>query len=132
MTVSPADKPSYWGTDVADIQEDISVDGDKISGTLKYYDDETKSLVQTWGEGYFIALKFGDIDQNTTKTMVGIHPTQGSGLVELDSDKDAVIKVKSTTQKIKTVQSDAQGHKNIQYFDLSGITLEPKEESEGV
>lgn len=28
------------------------------------------------------------------------------------------------TQKFKVVQTDAAGHKNIQYFDLSGLTLE--------
>ena len=28
------------------------------------------------------------------------------------------------TQKFKVIQSDAAGHKNIQYYDLSGLTLE--------
>lgn len=46
-------------------------------------------------------------------------------LQTLDSDTNAVFKVTNKdTQKIKIVQSDAQGHKNIQLLDLSGLTLE--------
>ena len=49
-------------------------------------------------------------------------------LVTLDSDKDAVFKISDKTQKVKTVQADNAGHKNVQYFDLTGLTLLPKEE----
>lgn len=45
-------------------------------------------------------------------------------LVTLDSDKNAVFKITDKNdQKLKVVQSDAQGHKNIQLFGLSGLTL---------
>jgi len=56
---------------------------------------------------------------------VGINPSQGAGMQTLDSDKNAVFKITDkNVQKLKTVQTDSQGHKNIQYFDLSGLTLE--------
>ena len=46
-------------------------------------------------------------------------------LQTLDSDKDAVFKVTDkNNQKIKVVQSDSAGHKNIQLFGLSGLELE--------
>lgn len=46
-------------------------------------------------------------------------------LQTLDSDKNAVFKVSNkNTQKIKVVQSDNAGHKNIQYFSLKDLTLE--------
>jgi hypothetical protein len=46
-------------------------------------------------------------------------------LQTLDSDTNAVFKVTNkNTQKIKIVQSDSQGHKNVQLLDLSGLTLE--------
>lgn len=46
-------------------------------------------------------------------------------LQTLDNDKNAVFKVTNKdVQKIKVVQSDAQGHKNIQLLTLDGLTLE--------
>lgn len=46
-------------------------------------------------------------------------------LVTLDSDKNAVFKITDKdNQKLKVVQADNAGHKNIQYFGLSGLTLE--------
>ena len=50
-------------------------------------------------------------------------PSKGTGLVTLDSDKNAVFKIDNLKQKLETVQSDGT-HTNIQYFDLSGLTLE--------
>ena len=32
------------------------------------------------------------------------------------------------TQNFKVIQSDNAGHKNVQYWDLSGLVLEPKED----
>jgi hypothetical protein len=78
------------------------------------------------GDGHFIALKFDNFSSGLTyaNVQVGIVPSQGTGMLSLDSDKDAVFKVASNTQKIKTVQKDALGHENIQYFGLKGVTLE--------
>ena len=46
-------------------------------------------------------------------------------LVSLDSDKNAVFKITDkNNQKLKVVQADNAGHKNIQYFGLNGLTLE--------
>jgi len=45
-------------------------------------------------------------------------------LQTLDSDKNAVFKITDIkSQKVKVVQTDTAGHKNIQYVDLSGLTL---------
>jgi len=45
-------------------------------------------------------------------------------LLTLDSDKNAVFKITDKNdQVLKVVQSDAQGHTNIQLFGLSGLTL---------
>lgn len=48
----------------------------------------------------------------------------GMQLQTLDSDKNAVFKITDIkSQKVKVVQTDTVGHKNIQYVDLSGLTL---------
>lgn len=45
--------------------------------------------------------------------------------VTLDSDKNAVFKITDkNSQKLKVVQSDNAGHKNVQLFGLKGLNLE--------
>lgn len=80
------------------------------------------------GDGYFLGLKFSDFAEGLTyeNVKVGLVPSStGMALQTLDSDKNAVFKITNKdNQKIKVVQSDSAGHKNIQYFGLSGLTLE--------
>ena len=106
----------------------MSVSGGKITGTLKYYDDPTKSLVQQWGEGYFIAVGFSNFSSGLTyeDVEVGITPTEGAGLVHLDDEQDAVIKVTDPSQRITAIQTDANGHKRQQFWSLADITYAPK------
>lgn len=112
---------------MSDMQSSLSVSGGKITGTLKYL--TTGQLVTDWGEGYFIAVGFSNYSSGLTyaNCEVGIVPTQGSGLVHLDSDQDAVLKVTSKDQKILAIQADANGHKRATYWSLADITLAPKE-----
>ena len=107
----------------------MSASGGKITGTLKYYDDDTKALVRDWGEGYFIAVGFSNYSSGLTyaDVEVGITPTEGAGLVHLDSDQDAVFKVTSPDQRIIAIQTDANGHKRATYWSLADITYAPKQ-----
>lgn len=122
-----------FGYHVSDLQdEDVTVNGSKVTGTLKYID--SGSLATRWGAGNFIALKFEDIDEDATSVLVGLDPSEGSGLVEIidDPDKNGAFKVTDKdTQKFKVVQT--VGEKTLtQTFDLSGLTVEgPAEEPEG-
>lgn len=113
-----------FGTLVSDMQNDVSVIGDKITGTLKYLDDG--ALVDTWGEGNFLALKFEDLDPTATSVKVGLDPSQGSGLVEIinDPDKNGAFKITDKdTQVFKVVTTDG-GRTVTQEFDLSELTVE--------
>ena len=104
------------------MQSDIQVGANAITGTLKYLDEG--ALVDTWGAGNFIALKFSDIPATATSVKVGLDPSQSSGLVEIinDPDKNGAFKVTSTTQKFKVVVTDGTNTKTTVY-DLSGLTL---------
>lgn len=55
---------------------------------------------------------------------MGLDPSQGSGLVELDEDMNGVFKITSTDQKLKVVQING-GVSDTQTFDLTGLTLTP-------
>ena len=108
------------------MQTSLSVSGGKITGTLKYL--TTGQLVNDWGEGYFIAVGFSNYSSGLTyeNVEVGITPTEGAGLVHLDSDQDAVLKVTDPSQKITAIQTDANGHKRQQFWSLADITYAPK------
>ena len=60
---------------------------------------------------------------------VGLYNSAGTGLVTLDSDKDAVMHITDpANQKIMAVQTDPEtGATYTQYWDLDKITYEPKE-----
>ena len=75
-----------FGTDVDDMQENLVVGEGAITGTLKYLD--TGALVNRWGAGNFMALKFEDIDPKATSIKVGMEPSYGDGLVEILGDPD--------------------------------------------
>ena len=114
-----------WNTyDVSDLQEDdVEVNGDKISGTLKYIDSGT--LKDVWGAGYFLCLKFSDVDETATSVAVGLKPTEGSGMAELDEDMNCVFKITDKgNQKLKVVSTDGT-RSRVQTYDLNGLRFAP-------
>ena len=120
-----ADDTDFWGTLASEIQDDVAVANGKITGTLNYLDEG--QLVTDWGEGYFLGLQFGNIDEDATSVKVGLDPSQGSGLVEIinDPDLNGVFKITDKdTQKFKVVTSDGT-NSNTQTFDLSELVLIP-------
>lgn len=127
VTIEPeAASTKVFETLVGDLQNDMSVDGAMIKGTLKYYDDAESAIVTQWGAGYFLALKFSDLDSNASSIKVGLDPSQGSGLVEIidDPDKNGVFKITDKdTQKFKVVSTDGTDTL-IQTYDLSQLVLE--------
>lgn len=117
---------SVFNTPVSDLQTDVSVSNGAFTGTINYYDTPGE-IVDYWGAGNFLAFKISNIDSNTTSCKVGLSPSEGSGLVEIinDPDKNGIAKLSGKPgQKFKVVQTDNAGHKNVQYYDLSGLTLE--------
>lgn len=106
------------------MQTDVAVAGGAISGTLNKL--TSGQLVTDWGEGYFLAVKFDDFSSGLTyaNVKVGLIPSQGSGLVTLDSDKDGVFKITDPkAQYLAVVQSKDGVGRKTQLFDLSGLTF---------
>lgn len=114
----------FWGTTASQMQDDIAVTGDKITGTLTKLTEG--QLVNDWGEGYFLALKWSDLASGITSLKVGLTWSDGSGLIECldDMDRNGVFKIADKdTQKFTIVQTTASG-KKTDYYDLSGLVLE--------
>lgn len=124
-TVAPVDgSTDFWGTTASDMQTGITVTGKAITGTLKKL--TSGSLVDVWGEGYFIGLGFSNFTSGLTynDVKVGLSPTEGSGLVTLDSDCMGAFKVTNKdVQRITVFQEKADVGRLIEFYDLSGLTL---------
>lgn len=119
---SPASDKEYWGTAVSSMQTDVAISNGAVTGTLHKL--TSGQLVTDWGEGYFLALKFTKNNAKASSIKVGLRPSKGSGLVELDADMDGVFKITDKdAQDFEILCSDG----NVSYsiiLDLSGLTLE--------
>ena len=112
------------------MQDDIVIGENSISGTLKYLSG-SNAITDVWGEGYFFCFNMAD---NTwtglDKVMVGMQPSEGSGLVDIlpDNDKNGIAKVTDKNrQKFVIEQYATDGRKHKQIFDLSNLVLEEAE-----
>lgn len=117
-----------FGTAVSDIQEDVAVTGDVITGTLKYLTEG--ALPDCWGEGHFICLSFSGFDTGVNSVMAGLSPSMGSGAGDVYEDSDHALVAKVSypkSQKLKVVTSNGTDF-ITKYYDLSGLVLEPKSE----
>lgn len=118
-TVSPWDSTKS----VADMQENIAVGADKITGTLKFVKGGIAPSGIMAGDGYFLALKFSEVDATATSKKVGLVPSASSGLVELDEDMNAFMKIADKNAQIFEVVITDGTRTGIQKFDLSGLAL---------
>lgn len=123
LTVEAEDgETSLFGRKVKTMQTGITIADGAITGTLKYI--SSGAIAQDWGPGNFLCLKVPDADITNMTVKVGLNPSQGSGLVALDADKNGVFKVTDKDlQKFVVLQQDGVNAK-IQTFDLSGLTCE--------
>lgn len=126
MTVkAESQSTQIYNTPVSSIQDaNVSVVGNKITGTLKYL--EGGDIAGYWGAGNFLALKFSNVDPRATSVKVGLRPSEGSGLVELlgDPDMNGVFKITNKTTQKFIVQTTDGIKTTEQVFDLSELTLE--------
>lgn len=124
---SEADEATFPWTELTpgDFQDDVAVEGNKITGTLKFIEGGLSPSGPLSGDGYFLALKWSDPEQTVTSLLVGLQPSEGTGLVECidDPDRNGVFKIASKEQKLVLIQSNDE-KKTKQVFDLSGLTLE--------
>jgi len=125
---SEADGATFPWTDKtpADMQEDITVTGDEITGKLKFIEGGLSPSGWLSGDGYFMALKFEADDWTIYDSVkVGLNPSQGSGLVEIidDPDKNGVFKIKDTNQRF-IVECTKDGETTVTSYGLTGLVLE--------
>lgn len=115
------------GAEVADLQSGIVISGDKISGSLSYFDDAETALVTAQGAGNFLVLKFSAADWAAYDSVkAGV---TGTTLTEITTvtAKNGVWKITDNTDTF-TVQATKDGETVSAVYDLTGLTLEEEEE----
>lgn len=116
-----------FGKNVSDLQTDVTVNEDSITGTLKYVTGYTDFSAETSEqEGNYLALK---CDTNTDGAVVTVEVVGGTkGPVTLDADKNIVLLIKDkASQDVRVIAT--KGDQSIEKtYDLSGLTLEPEQE----
>ena len=96
--------------------------GTAVTGTL--YKNEGWPSGTLAGEGYFIALTFGELPQGATSAKVGLVPSKsGMDMQTLDSDMDAVFKISDKNRQQLRVDVVGASKTTTTLYDLSGLTL---------
>lgn len=130
---SETDEAVFPWTDkkASDMQSDVEVHGNKISGKLKFIEGGLSPSGPLAGDGYFLALHWSDPDETATSLKVGLVPSaSGMDLQECidDTDRNGVFKISNPKSQMFKMVSSNDSHTTQQTFDLSGLVLE----SEGV
>ena len=135
----PYTQATVFDHNVSDLQTDLAVGKDTITGKLSY--TEEGKLPEAWGAGHFFAVEYETKDDTATSIKMGMYPTykngqfvyDDSGLSEVinDPDKGGAWKVTDKNiQYFKVVTSDGT-KRHEQLFDLKGLTLLPPADAEG-
>lgn len=106
--------------DVTTLQSNITVTGNRITGSLLYNEGWASGPLK--GPGYYLAIQLTNIPEGATVFM-GLNPSTGTGLVECDSDYNGIFKVSSTSQQEFQVVYVLDGEHHVQTYDLNGLTL---------
>lgn len=106
---------------MADLQSDIAIVGDEITGTLKYIADYSSAFSGDEASGNYLALHFAcDVEDAvlTVEVVNGFH-----GPTTLDPDGINIFRIADKdTQKIKvTATKDGESYSRI--YGLTGLTL---------
>jgi hypothetical protein len=117
-----------WEHTVSDLQEDIEVSGNKITGKLKQCTEG--ALPAKWGPGYFLCLQFSNFVTGTTSCLAGVKPSLGSGYGDVyeDTDHSMVVQINDRNlQKVKVITA-AGAQSLTQTFDISELEFIPADE----
>ena len=115
---------------MSDLQKsDVTVTDGKITGTLKWF-DTPGAIVDVWGAGNFLALKFTADDwSDYDEVLVGLNPSAGSGFVDVkpDPDKNGIFKISDTESQVFEIICKKDDNRVSRTYDLTGLVLESDE-----
>jgi hypothetical protein len=123
VDVDIASDTDLFGKTVSDLQSDIVIGSDEITGTLNYIDDYSSAFSGELSSGNFIAIHASVPDvEDVTITVKVTNP------VTLDDDGIAVLRIADKSSQTITVVASKEGYTSVQkVFGLSGLTCETED-----
>ena len=124
LSVKPEDGEAVlFGKTVNELQSDVVVSDDEVTGTLKYVDgyvDFSSNVSEQSGNYLALKIEAEPAEAETVVELVG----GTKGPVTLDDDMNIVLLIKNKdTQSIKVTVNDGEDSATKTY-GLSGLTLE--------
>lgn len=120
MDTNVSDTEDLFGKTIGDLQTDITVGSDGITGTLKYVDDYTGFSSKAYEQkGNYLVIRASapTTDGVTIKAKI-------TKEVTLDSDGIFVGRIASNTQTL-TITASKEGYETVtKVYSLAGLTLE--------
>ena len=129
MTVS-ANVPkseNLWGYDVDDLQENVAVSKNAITGTLHYIDDYSTAFGPGEDSGNYLAIKaeVPGVD-GVTITVTVTNPST------LDEDGICVCRIADKSTQTITVVASKEGFESVtKTYSLTGLTCEAAQDNNG-
>lgn len=111
-----------FGKDASDLQENIVIGSDAITGTLKYVADYSSAFGGDLASGNYLALKCTAIS-GATITVEVLNGTSGAST--LDADGLIVLRIADTTTQSVQVIATIDGVSETKTYGLTGMTLTP-------
>lgn len=113
------------GKQVSDLQSDVSVGTNKITGTLNYNEGWESGSLE--GPGHYIALKFSSSDWSQYDSVkVGLDPSIGTGLVEVkdNPDHNGVFKITNKATQKFVIEARADATVSRKEWSLAELVLQ--------
>lgn len=109
-----------FGLTVSDLQSNVAISGNAITGTLHYIDDYSTAFSGDEAEGNYLAIHASvpDVD-DVTITVTVTNP------VTLDPDGICVCRIRDKSTQTITVVASKEGYASVtKVYTLSGLTCE--------
>ena len=116
--LTDADEPDLFGKDPSDLQSNIVIGEDSISGTLKYIADYSSAFGGDLAHGNYIALHAEVPDvEDVTITVKVTNP------VTLDEDGNMVLRIADKDTQTITITASKDGYEDVvKVYGLTGLT----------
>lgn len=110
---------NLFGYTVDELQSDVAIGDDAITGTLKYIDDYSTAFGPGEDSGNYIAIHASVPDvEDVTITVTVTNPSV------LDADGICVLRIADKSTQTITVVASKEGYASVtKEYDLSGLTV---------
>lgn len=120
--------PTVFDYDVSDLQSDVTVTGNQVTGTLAYVTDFTGfSGDPELQKGNYLALSFDSDPEAEKVTVEMVNALTNIGPQELDSDMDACFRITDKDRQYLIIKAYKGGEVTRRVIKFDQLVLEAEE-----